>query len=454
MTKSSDLKTIGTVAVFTVLLLGLLGTGLRWVYNEAFGSNVAPFGYIDKTGAHVIDLRIRPLFPETIKGHFSEGLAVVPVASRASQMDTSLSYIDRSGRLITPTNQFINARAFSEGLAAVELDTERTWTFVDKTGKIAIKTKFANVQDFSEGLAGVQNRANQKWQFIDKEGNLAINQTFDAVAPFSQGRASVRVGEKWGLIDKAGRQILEPTYQNYIHAYHDCVAAVEVPDSGRVDYLNLDGKVKLSLQRTYETSAQKQGLGPDPANKKLVDIEVNHKDLSRGYPLPNVDASEGLVVFEANGKYGYKDLSGNTVVEPKYDYCWLFSEGRAIVLNSAVAHGLGYIDRQGQLVIPCCFSRAFPFSEGLAAVTFTQGGSSLYIDKTGKDVFNKRPFGGGLYGTPLADARSLREWYHSASIMSILKTKRIDAGHKEEAFIEAQSFHEGLARVGRHFIWM
>jgi hypothetical protein len=49
-------QTILTVVVLLVSATVLLWAGLHWAYNEVFGSNDAPFGYIDKTGAQVIDL--------------------------------------------------------------------------------------------------------------------------------------------------------------------------------------------------------------------------------------------------------------------------------------------------------------------------------------------------------------------------------------------------------------
>ena len=455
MSKSSYNQTVFASVAFLVVFFWLLGAVVSWGYKEILASNDGLFGYIDQTGAPVIDRGCnRPLIPETAKEPFSEGLAVVPIASTDSRMGPFFSYIDKSGRIVAPTNQFLSARSFSEGLAAVRLDSDPSWSFIDKTGKVVIKPNFISVQDFSEGLAGAQNRTTRRWQFIDRAGNLAFNQTFDAVAPFSQGRASVRIGEKWGLIDKAGKQVLEPTYQNYIHSYCDGVAAVEVPDSGKVVYLGLDGKVKLSLKRTYRKSTLTQGFGPDTDRRKMVDVEANCEDPNREFPLPNVDASEGLVVFEDNGKYGYKDLSGNIVIEPKYDYCWLFSEGRAIVLNRSAVHGLGYIDRHGKMVIPCYFSRAFPFSEGLAAVTYTQSGGSLYIDESGQDVFHKKPFRGWLFVTSLVDVHSFSNWFHSASGLKVLEPKQPGAESKAGALMEAQSFHEGRARVGQHLIWM
>lgn len=144
----------------------LLWAGLDWAYNEVFRSNDAPFGYIDKTGAQVIDRgENRPLTPDTEKGPFSEGLAVVSITSMDTRKGPYFSYINKSGKIIETVDKFASARPFSEGLAAVKVDPNNCWAFVDTSGKLAIEPTYLSVQDFSEGLAGVE-KGNLKWQFI------------------------------------------------------------------------------------------------------------------------------------------------------------------------------------------------------------------------------------------------------------------------------------------------
>ena len=70
--------------------------------------------------------------------------------------------MDKTGQTVIPP-RFNEAMAFSEGLARIEVNDEEgqyRLAFIDKTGKIAIRTKFStdgdlerNSTDFSEGLA-------------------------------------------------------------------------------------------------------------------------------------------------------------------------------------------------------------------------------------------------------------------------------------------------------------
>ncbi len=79
-----------------------------------------------------------------------------------------------------------------------------------------------------------------------------------------------------------------------------------------------------------------------------------------------------------SGKWGYVDAQGNTVIPCKYDDAWSFSEGLAAVkLNGK----WGFIDKQGHTVIPCKYDRAWHFSEGLATVFLN--GKNGYINTRG-----------------------------------------------------------------------
>lgn len=149
-------------------------------------------------------------------------------------------YIDKTGKTIIKP-QFNGCCGFSEGLARVKI--KKKWSFIDKTGKIVIESKsdgcnctenMANdlhifgvisVNDvkivtapefygtsrrgFPEGLAVV--KIGGKFGYIDKTGKTIINPQFRWAWEFSGGLALVRIGDEYGYIDKTGMYIWEPT---------------------------------------------------------------------------------------------------------------------------------------------------------------------------------------------------------------------------------------------------
>ena len=65
--------------------------------------------------------------------------------------------------------------------------------------------------------------------------------------------------------------------------------------------------------------------------------------------------SEGLAAVVADGKYGFIDTTGKTVIEPRYEFAEGFGSGLAPV---KVGDTWGYIDKTGALVIQPTFYRA------------------------------------------------------------------------------------------------
>jgi hypothetical protein len=86
----------------------------------------------------------------------------------------------------------------------------------------------------------------------------------------------------------------------------------------------------------------------------------------------------GLYGISVNGKHGFMDRSGKTVIAPQFDEAYGFSDGLAAV---KVGNKFGFVNPRGELVITPQFDSVSPFSDGLASV---QVGTKFgYIDPKG-----------------------------------------------------------------------
>jgi hypothetical protein len=167
-------------------------------------------GFVNKTGEMVIE----PQFGNMIGVGFHEGLSVV------NYLHGRYGYINTDGAIAIPM-QFERAQPFSDGLAAVSVDSK--WGYIDKTGQFVIKPQFLNAGPFSEGLASVSNADSQSatravednltptTSFIDKQGKVVFSLPIDFAEMFVNGVARVRLGFKLGYIDKTGKYIWEPS---------------------------------------------------------------------------------------------------------------------------------------------------------------------------------------------------------------------------------------------------
>ena len=77
------------------------------------------------------------------------------------------------------------------------------------------------------------------------------------------------------------------------------------------------------------------------------------------------DFQNGFAKVELDGKTGFINEDGEEVIPCKYDGAWNFSEG----LVSVETEGLwGFVNENGDEIVPCKYDMAFEFSEGLARV--------------------------------------------------------------------------------------
>ena len=183
--------------------------------------------------------------------------------------------------------------------------------------------------------------------------------------------------------------------------------------------------------------------------------------------------SGGVAAVRFQGKWGYVDLTGKTVVPFLYDQATPFDGG------IAAAHRDGrwvVIDLAGHETIPPQrLSKISRFSEGLAAARTSAGGAWGYVDKTGTFVIqpqftNADPFSQGLapasyggswfYVTPagaLAFGTSFSRAYpFSADGLALVQVNRDGTfGYIRKdgtfaiapTFVDARPFSQGLAPV-------
>lgn len=190
---------------------GDFSEGLAWVEEQG------RYGFIDTTGEVVIP----PKFDQVAS--FSEGLA-------AAKLGEAWGFIDKTGAWAILPQLYLSVSSFSEGLAHIEIpDSNRMgnslYGFIDKTGQIAIAPQFTWAQSFSEGLAGVgyeqENTSRAIAAYIDPSGQKVIDSLAWGIEPFSEGLAARSItplldrppyteGPQYGYIDKTGQWVIEP----------------------------------------------------------------------------------------------------------------------------------------------------------------------------------------------------------------------------------------------------
>jgi len=175
---------------------------------------------------------------------------------------------------------------------------------------------------------------------------------------------------KYGVIDFDGNTIVEPLWD-----------ACYVFDEGMMCFESYDREVFA----IYNADGELVSTFPVPEEADCIEYFKN-----------------GYALIEVDGLWGYMDMNGEIIIEPKYemdtwagfepdyyfDEKYNFSEGLAAVCLDGK---IGYIDINGEEVIPFVFDEAYMFEDGQARV-FVKNSSGNYcygvIDTAGNWVIS------------------------------------------------------------------
>lgn len=155
------------------------------------------------------------------------------------------------------------------------------------------------------------------------------------------------------VVDANGNQLFSVPYDS-IGRYYEGLAEVreKTEDGYRYGYIDTEGNLRIPMEYSYAGNFS-EGVAP-------------------------VSISESGM-----GQYGFIDTKRNMVIEPKYRSAYPFREGLAHV--QAIS-GEGFINHQGEEVVPPQYGFVSNFQNGTAFAVTKDQKQILVIDKTGKEV--------------------------------------------------------------------
>jgi len=126
----------------------------------------------------------------------------------------SVGFMNTSGTVMIPA-RYLWADDFSESLAVVETkapDGTYNFFYINTKGEKAFSRSYRDAYRFSEGLAFVMTGG--KYGIINKRGALVVQPSFSSVddAGFSNGLARITIGNLVGFIDTGGIIVIAPQF--------------------------------------------------------------------------------------------------------------------------------------------------------------------------------------------------------------------------------------------------
>lgn len=133
---------------------------------------------------------------------------------------------------------------------------------------------------------------------------------YNSLSDFKDGFAVVEKGEKWGVINTEGKEVV-PCVYDLVGSFNEELAVVCKND--KWGFVNTKGE--LAIPCTYDFA---------------------------------FDFSEGLVTVRKNGKYGFINKKGEVAIPLEFEECGIFSEGLAYARDKK---GDYFIDTKGEIKI-------------------------------------------------------------------------------------------------------
>lgn len=201
----------------------------------------------------------------------------------------------------------------------------------------------SHAYNFSEGYACVANEKGQMW-FIDRNGETLF-ETKDI---------------------KGYNQVGRPVVDNLL-----------LPLTNGIESLGFyyfdHGLVRVRRQSyDYLQVEDWDTLRPEYDDDELIYADGQKFTLAEGYDI--ISYSNGMILLEKNGRYGYMDYTGAWIIQPQLEGAKPYVEGLAPIKRDG---RWGVTDTSGNTVIPFCYDSIQTTSSGMI-VCHRNGGWTVF----------------------------------------------------------------------------
>ena len=203
---------------------------------------------------------------------------------------------------------------------------------------------------FSEGLLAIEK--NSRFGYIDTKGNKVIDYYFDEAYAFNGKYAIIVRNNLYNIIDKKGITQLKDD-ADYLY-FDNETGHLWFVKNNLLGLMKTNGDILIEAQ--YELSV------PKVFSSSLESFTF---------------FQEGLARVAKNGKLGYIDTKGKTIIEFTYDDSGHFSEGLAYFMSATEKYG--YIDTKGKIVINANWDYAEDFNLHKQAIVANEDDNFNYI---------------------------------------------------------------------------
>ena len=313
-------------------------------------------------------------------------------------------FIDKEGTVILEP-QWDEAYDFYMGFGIVSNNS--LWGLIDRNGTEVIPLKYQGIGNFEPDMKSIFNpkflaraKLNGLWGFIDEHDNVVIPFSYKMLNNFRNGLAAFRTDTKYGYLNESGNVIIPATYDGYGN-FREGLAWVGILEGSVIkwgvinktgetvipfNYENPGGPTNkvISFQFVDEISPFYKSAEPSGFINTLGEWMFYGASGANYWYTGNF--SEGLAPVGKDNNMGYINIDGNEVIPRQYYAEWGFVNGTAPVRSTSTSLW-GYINKNGNVFIEPQYIAAWNFNE--ENVTWVQYPDSTYayINTTGNPVW-------------------------------------------------------------------
>ena len=288
-------------------------------------------------------------------------------------------------KLARVMDKYDNYYDFGQIIVVENTDDFKKGVINRRNGDVILPKEYSSISYPKEGLFTVEN--GELCSLYDIEGNKIVSEgEFDCISESSNGMILVCKEDKIGYVNSAGKLVIPCIFEKG-RLFSDGIAPVF--KDGSWCCIDKTGKVLFQIDSNYDDiDSYINGLARvtklEGEEKKYGVINDKGKEIipCGKYKFFSI-LSDGLILVGNDSGQGYLDKSGKEIVPIIYGGLGEFSEG--LICARTESNGKwGYINKKNIFVIPCNYTAASSFKDGVARVR--QDGKWMLIDKTGKSI--------------------------------------------------------------------
>ena len=298
--------------------------------------------------------------------------------------DTLCGLLSASGEEVVPC-RYNNVDLPSCGRVLVVKDG--LYGYSNLQGELVIPTRYPQAYKFTDNRAAVTVAVDSLFYqcvFIDTLGVPQFNSAFQGAMPFAEGYAPVKQYERWGIIDTLGNIVVPTVYEQITFPSHGILFAGDDYGMALIELTASGAKLRTDPVYFAVTAPSDNRVGVSRNGKQgFLDFQ-GHEIIPCVYDEIGV-FKLGRTLARIGNRFGIIDTLGNAVLPIEYEdkstkgNKYVYYDSLALIERDGL---LGYVDLQGNIVIPLRFSQAYHFSQGLAPVLFNGGWG--YINTRGE----------------------------------------------------------------------